>query len=442
MDQWAYARSRKAINERRVPAGCREMKLLDLRSGVATLAAGTAIAQLITVTSMPVLTRLYTPTDFSTLAFFSSVLALLSVVVNGRLELAIPIAKTDGRALDLVWLCLLVALAVTAVFTVVILVLDLSIGLPARADQENIWLFLSLGLLLAGIYKPIHYWHIRQKNYRLITKVRIFQSSGAVATQVLIRFTIFSNIGLVFGDIFQRGAGFSGMIRHLLQHSKKINHTPTIRGIRTALRRNHRYPKYSVFEGLANSAGVNLPIILISTSTSGGEAGFFLLAFRLLAAPLNLVGGAISQVYLAEGSAALKDGLLYSSTVTAVKHLALVCILPGLLLMALAPTLTPILFGSEWGRAGEVLALMCPWFFFQLLVSPVSMAVHFIGRQKLGLILQAFGLVVRVIPVAAAVILGSDFVTEIFCGFSAIFYVFYLGSVLKTLKNEPGSAAS
>ena len=412
------------------------MKSINFRGGVATLAAGTAISQAITVTAMIVLTRLYSPDDFSALALFSSSLALLSIVINGRLELAIPIAETDRQALDLVWLCIVISLILSAILALTLFAVNTMHLLPAGLNQNATWLVLPIGVLIVGLYKPLQYWHIRKKAYKLIAKVRIFQSSGAVTTQLLASLTSFSQIGLVAGDIFQRGAGFFGMIARLLQHSKQINYVPKLRNILAALRSNNNYPKYSVLEGLANSAGSNIPIIIISTTTSGGEAGFFLLAFRLLAAPLNLMGGALSQVYLAEGRSSLLEGQLYSSTINSVKTLSLICIIPGVCVMAMGPRLLPVIFGDEWLRAGEILALLCPWFFFQLLVSPVSMAVHLLGRQRTALFFQGFGLVLRVAPVAVAAVWGSGFMVEIFCGASAIFYSIYLYSVLYLLKCE------
>ena len=53
---------------------------------VVTLASGTAIAQLLLVLAMPVLTRLYTPADYGTLAVYSSTLTVLLVLASDKYD--------------------------------------------------------------------------------------------------------------------------------------------------------------------------------------------------------------------------------------------------------------------------------------------------------------------------------------------------------------------
>ena len=47
-----------------------------LYRGVAVLGSGTAVAQLISIVTAPIITRLYTPSDMAILAVYSSVLAI------------------------------------------------------------------------------------------------------------------------------------------------------------------------------------------------------------------------------------------------------------------------------------------------------------------------------------------------------------------------------
>ncbi len=65
---------------------------------VSLLIGATAVAQLILILSMPLLTRLYTPEDFGLLAIYSSILAVISVVASLCYESAIPLPKNDETA--------------------------------------------------------------------------------------------------------------------------------------------------------------------------------------------------------------------------------------------------------------------------------------------------------------------------------------------------------
>src|SRR5919201_3348712 len=56
---------------------------------VATLGAGTAVAQIFTIASGPVITRLYTPNDLGVLGLFTSFLSVATVATSLKYELGI-----------------------------------------------------------------------------------------------------------------------------------------------------------------------------------------------------------------------------------------------------------------------------------------------------------------------------------------------------------------
>ena len=60
---------------------------------VAVLSSASVVAQVINVLSMPLISRLYSPSDFGTLALFSSVVGILSTVSGFRYYLVIPLLE-------------------------------------------------------------------------------------------------------------------------------------------------------------------------------------------------------------------------------------------------------------------------------------------------------------------------------------------------------------
>ena len=45
-----------------------------------------------------------------------------------------------------------------------------------------------------------------------------------------------------------------------------------------------------------NKAGVELPIVIISTMVAGAEVGFLIMTMRIIGLPMNLIGLSVSQV--------------------------------------------------------------------------------------------------------------------------------------------------
>ena len=169
---------------------------------------------------------------------------------------------------------------------------------------------------------------------------------------------------------------------------------------------------------------------------AGPEAGFIMLAMRLLSAPMALLGGAVSQVYLSEAANKHQIGELEEFTRKIVLQLAKVGLMPILLVAIGAPFLVPLIFGAEWTRVGLLISWMAPWFLMQFIASPVSMSLHIIGKQKEALILQVAGLFFRVGTVMGASMYIDQWVGEAYALSGIVFYAFYIVVILYLLNKS------
>lgn len=177
--------------------------------GVSVLVGGTAAAQLVAILALPILTRLYTPDAFSTLAVYSSVLALLTAVACLRFEIAIPLPRSDRTAaalcvLSVASVILISSLSALFVFFLPSIFTELTHGEISR----YLWL-IPLGVLIVGLYNAMQYWSTRKKRYGHISKTRITQSLGGASVKLSAGYFIGSwTPGLILGQTIAQGAGF------------------------------------------------------------------------------------------------------------------------------------------------------------------------------------------------------------------------------------------
>ena len=158
---------------------------------------------------------------------------------------------------------------------------------------------------------------------------------------------------------------------------------------------------------------------------------------------MSLIGGAVAQVYLAEASEKYHEGMLRKFTHKTIISLFKVG-LPALLFAGVvAPFLIPLIFGDEWQRTGILIAWMAPWFLMQFITSPVSMALHITHSQKIAMVFQFFGLILRAGSVLIAGFYFNEYIAEIYAISGLVFYSSYLFLVLFILnkkQNEPYKA--
>jgi O-antigen/teichoic acid export membrane protein len=400
------------------------------------LAGGTAFAQAVVVLATPLLTRLYSPADFSILAVYAAILAILSSVACLRFEIAIPLPEQDEDAANLLVLALIGPAVLSFLITIAVVIWpDQIVTLLKQPALRPFLLLFPLGVWLAGSYAAVQYWATRKKNFGAIARTRMFQAFVGTAVQAGMGWFGFAPIGLLLGQLINSGAGVWGLLKRSWRTDRKEFLSIRWDRMRDLFKEYHRFPKYSALEALANNAGIQLPMIMIAALAIGPEAGYLLLATRVMAAPISLIGGAVAQVYLSNAPLAYREGELPKNTLQVIDGLIKTGVGPLIFAGITAPALFPLIFGKEWQRAGELVAWMTPWFVMQFLASPVSMALHVTGNQRAALLLQLFGCVFRVGLVALSISIIGKF-SEAYAISGLIFYVLYLAVILKKISIE------
>lgn len=408
-------------------------------SSVGVLVGGTGFAAVISAVMLPVLTRLYTPHDFSLLAVLTAMISIVSVVACLRFDIAIPIPEQDNEAANIL------ALAVVSVFAVVIVLSGVLLAVPAimleRFSQPSLGSYLwivPVGVAAVAITSALQYWLVRKKDFHAIARNRIAQASAAAATQLSLGGLNGMALGLILGPTVGSSAACAGLAYRITRTEKSLFKRVSWRQMRSAFSVYHRFPKYSALEALSNSAGIQLPIIMIAALAHGPEAGFLSLAMFVIQAPMGLLGTAIGQVFLSRAPQEHRLGRLDVFITGILGGLLKVGVGPLIFGGLLAPNLFTKVFGEDWHRAGILMAWMTPWFVMQFLASPVSTALHVLNRQRAALLLQLFGLVTRVAAVYGASLFAVGAISEAYAISGFVFYSVYFLVIL----NAVGVSAS
>ena len=399
-----------------------------LARSMAVLVGGAASAHAITALALPVLSRLYTPEDFSAMAVFNSMFTVLTVAACLRYDISVPLPVKDSDGLCLVTLAIGIAGAVCLALLVLVLLLPTEIArlVDQPALSGYLWL-LAPGVFLAASASAMQNWFVRTRGYGMIARSRIAQSGGAVALQFGAAAVNAGPIGLVLGAIFNTGGAALILGGKMATSGLARIHSVSWPRIRAVAREYKDFPRYSALEALCNMASLQVPVILISSLAVGPEPGYVLLAISVLQAPMALFGIAIGQIYLSHAPDEYRQGNLAKFTIDTTNMLIRSGVGPLIAGGLAAPFVFGFVFGNGWERAGMILAWMTPWFVMQFLTSPISMALIVTGHQRRGLALQAFSLLCRVGAVYLAWLVDPRFITEAyaFSGF-VTYFVYYL----------------
>lgn len=393
------------------------------------------MGQSIVVLTSPLLTRLYSPEDFGLLAVYSSLLATIGVVASLRYQLAIPLPESDEKAAHVVVLSLLVVLAVSLLTAIVVLFWGSFIttltNTPALTDY--MWL-LPIGLLLMGTYEVFNYWTIRTKSFSAIARTKLSQSGSMVAVQL--GGYALGPLALLLGRIFGYAAGTTILVMLAVRNRWTDFRAVTIRGVIQSAGRYRRFPIYSTWGAAFNTAGVQLPPLLFAALFSSSVAGIYMLAHRVLAMPMTLIGKSIADVFFVDAVNAKRENRLAPLVAGIHEKLAHIAMPPALILVLIGPELFSLVFGSNWRQAGEFAQFMAPWIYLVFVTSPLSMLFSILEKQTKEMLFQGVLFLVRVISIIIGALYGEIMLAiGLFATTSALCWLGFLAWIVRASGN-------
>lgn len=400
-----------------------------LGRGVAVLAGGSALAQVIGILASPITTRLYTPADFGAAAVYASLLSLLTIVASGRYELAIPLPKDDHSALDLVVLALAATLAMSALFAAGLWFLgDWLLRLTdSQSLRPYLWL-LPVAVVGGGIYQTMNFWSTRRKSYRRLAQTRLNQSASSAAVSIGVGSFHSGPLGLLLASIVAQTAGISTLAGDALRVAREGAFRLSPARLWRAACSYRQFPMYSCLAGLLNTAGITLPSLLLSSFYGPEITGLFGLAFRVTSLPMSLVGLAVGQVFIGEAAHILRDS---PQQLRSFFDRVTVRLLPLCLIVAAIGAVSPFVFGFVFGAkfapAGLYAAFLAISCSAQLVVSPISAVTILVKRQDIQLVFDALRVVLVLAALCIPPLAGASgtFTVAAYAVMMAIMYLLY-----------------
>jgi len=269
----------------------------EFNKNVLILSGGTVIAQILPIAVSPILSRIYYPSDFGVLALFLSITSIVSVIANGRYELAIMLPEKDEDAINVAAVGFIFNILVSFIFFLVVLIFKNPLLKLLKAESLSFWIYIApLTVFFIGLFTILNYTNNRFKLYKDISKAIIMKGIVVSSIQVILGFFKTGPTGLISGEIISRVVANTKLFFNikntgLLKEIKKEK-------IKEVAKRYSNFPKYSMWGALLNVSGYQITNILISAFFGSYYLGQYYMAFRILGIPSVFIGTAISQVFL------------------------------------------------------------------------------------------------------------------------------------------------
>ena len=368
----------------------------EFTRNVLTLMMGTTIAQAIPIAISPILTRIYSPKDFGLFALFMSITSFISVSATARYELAILLPKSEEEAINIVSLSMIFAILISLISLLVIFIFKAKIVDFFNNPEVSNWLYLiPLSVLLTGFYQSFNYWTNRKKNYKRLASNRVIQTTSTASANLLIGILSKFN-GLILGQIIGQAIVTFILGKKIWQEDVNALKVVSTNMQITQLKTYKKFPLLNLPNAIID--GVRLVGIdtLITKFFTSSILGQYYLAFRMLQAPMSIIGSSFSQVFIQKIASVDKKEI--NVIVKKFISLSFIITVPIFsLIYFLAPLIFKIIFGKEWIIAGNIASILCPWIALNFISSPISNVYIVLNKQEYMLI---FAILYMIIPLS------------------------------------------
>lgn len=379
------------------------------RDDFLVLLTGSTLGQLILILSVPVISRLYSPSAVGAFGAFSALESILFVVACLRYDQAIAITPRRDEAVALLrlslWIAGCFALVVALVFCFVSPSVKLELGVSGIPFFAPL---LGATLFATAAVRALTLWSIRTGLLGSVARSRFALSISQAGGQSVGGAAGAGSGGLALGYFIGRMVAVTYLWLRV-RNDIKLGHRTMGRMAREAW----RFPLYLAPSALLNAVSLQLPTLLVASRYGVVALGSFVLATRVASVSVHLLSQPVSEALLARfvRNHDLATADLRRDVKAVCARLLPLAMLVSVPLVIGGPQITQLVLGDRWASAGELARVLAPAFALQLIVSPLAVVLVAKRRQLVQLGWDAMRLVLVAVAVLVPAGAGADLLT-------------------------------
>ena len=413
-----------------LPQAKKEKRKGGFVADVLKLVSGTTFAQILTVATAPLLTRLYGPEAFGLFALFVSVVNVVGVIACLRYELAIMLPEEDEEAANVLGVSLGFAALVSGLLIPLVWLMGSSYAESLKSPELSKYLWLTPPVVfVGGIFLALNYWNSRTRHFGRLSLARVTSAATTTGIQLgagysghtgggglITAYATGSTVAtLILGGQIWRDDG--ALLRRSIKRTKLV----------AVMKRYRKFPLFDAWAGLLNAISWQLPAFLLSAFFSSTVVGYYALGNQLLRLPMSLIGNAIAQVFFPRAAEAKLDGTLAVVVESTFRYLVMLGMFPMFLLAIIGRDLFVIAFGESWAEAGVYTQILSIWMFFWFISSPLSTLFRVLEKQEFSLGLNIAIFVSRLVSLSIGGWLNNARLALVLFSVSGFLFYGYLG---------------
>lgn len=386
------------------------------RANFSRMARANLIALVLPVLATPILSRLFLPSDFASLAVFVAIAGVIGAFATWRFDWVVPNEPDSVQAKSLFVLGGGALVLSTLVVLVVLCVAQVAVGLETLSTKLGLLLLLLPLMLLAGGLRDLFSgWLVRRGDLTAVSRATVSRSVVNVLVSIGSGAARMGAPGLICAAVLSAWAGIYVLARDCGARLRDAFRGVSRHSLRSALRLHRRTATWSTAVSILNALSLNAPVLTLSLFFSPVQVGWYALINRTAAAPISILTAALAQSFwslAAEHARRQEYDEIAHAYQRVTRRLALAALVVVCICLA-GPILVGPVLGPEWSGAGQVLLASAPMLVGYVMFSPTSHLTVF-DKQHLQLAADLLRLLLVIGAISGAYYLGFGFYIAVF----------------------------
>lgn len=381
------------------------IKLSENMKNVARISSGTVIGQIISVISLPIITRIYGAEIMGVWAIIYAIAVIINTLSDVGLIQSImvedesSVQRTYSVVSALIIIIDLAAIAVVYFYCAVILDYDSSLIL--------VTVFFTFIYSISLQFVQLSYtWLNRNKEYSVLMKNPIINQGSIMFFSIVLGLAGCKQYGYYIGVT----AGQLLTLLHMKRHLPAKTPWPTVLDIKEVIIKNKEFVKYQMPTNLTLQFRNQLPNLLIGGLFGNTMLGYFSVSQKLLNIPVTFIGQALGKVFYQRCSEMQREGQKLGEFIYRnLSRAMMLAFVPMALLAAYGDAAVVIFFGREYAVSGIIVRIIVFRAFFTFVSSATQGMDIVLKKQQYAM----FAGIVQTLAIALAVLLSYYFSNDI-----------------------------
>jgi len=395
---------------------------------LAMLLGGTAAGQIIALAAAPVLTRIYSASDFAVVSAFVGISTILSIVATLRYDLALLLPKDDEDAGVVLQLAAWVVVFAGILIGVGLWLFGptLAAHVPTFAAVAPVMGWVPLMVVAVSCFQILNAWGNRARAYRSMAGAGVLNQGGNVAAAIAIGVSRVASHGMVIGRLIGQVVAALWFVVSLW--SLRPRRVANWASLKRVAQRYRQFPMFNVPYSVLGAFSQEFLVFALLAFHQAEVAGAFALVRTVLLMPSRYLSSSLGLVFFREAAQLFGTPALETLTLKLMRRLGIAVMPLTVFFMFWSEELFVLVFGNQWHAAGRMAAYYAPVAFLFLFTSWPERLYEVSERQRVSLSIEVFGNVAKVCAVLTPLYAGWG-ATAAIIGYAiadAVYHIVYL----------------